>query len=85
MKHTKIGVFLQAGYKFNIDTTNTVPVGGQIDESKEAVDDGIFRVKGSFAIDTKSLVEISGVGVGLVGSTDGWYDFLNSGVYYTIK
>ncbi|NOU46904.1 MAG: hypothetical protein HOO86_07575 [Bacteroidales bacterium] len=85
MKNTKIGVFLQAGYKFNIDTTNIIPVGGQIDESKEAVDDRIFRVKGSFAIDTKSLFEINGVGVGLVGSADGWYDFLNSEVYYTIK
>jgi hypothetical protein len=85
MKHTKIGIFLQAGYKFNIDTTNIGDVGGQIDESKEAVDDGIFRVKGSFAVDTKSLFEISGVGVGLVGSADGWYDFLNSEVYYTVK
>lgn len=85
MKHTKIGIFLQAGYKFNIDTTNTSIVGGQIDDSKEAVDNSIFRAKGSFAIDTKSLFEINGVGVGIVGSTDGWYDFLNSEIYYTIK
>jgi len=85
LKHTKAGVFLQAGYKFNIDTANVNSLGGQLDESKEQVDDGIFRAKGNFAIDTKSLFEISGVGVGLVGSSDLWYDFLNSEIYYRIE
>lgn len=85
IKHTKIGVFLQAGYKFNIDSTGVNAVGGQVDESKEQLNSEIFRTKGSFAIDTKSLFELNGVGVGLVGSSDVWYDFLNSEVYYTIS
>lgn len=85
IKHTKIGVFLQAGYKFNIDSTGVNTVGGQIDESKERLNSEIFRTKGSFAIDTKSLFELNGVGVGLVGGADVWYDFLNSEVYYTIS
>jgi len=85
LKHTKVGIFLQTGYKINIDNIGIEPVGGQIDESKETVDKGILRTKGSFVVDTKSLFEINGVGVGLVGSTDGWYDFLNDEVYYSVK
>ncbi len=83
LKHTKAGIFLQAGYKFDIDKTN--PTGGQTDESKEQLDDGILRARANFAIDTKSLFEINGIGVGLVGSSDIWYDFLNSEIYYRIE
>jgi len=85
LKHTKAGIFLQAGYKFGNDTTNTDLQGGQADESMETIDDGIFRIKGSFAIDTKSLINISGVGVGLWGSADAWYDILNSEIYYRLE
>jgi hypothetical protein len=85
LKRTKFGIFIQGGYKFAVDTTGKQAVGGEIDQSKEKTDNAIFRVKGSFGIDTKSLFHFSGVGVGLVGSTDGWYDFLNSEIYYTIQ
>lgn len=85
IKHTKVGVFLQSGYKFALDKTGNDAIGGQTDESGEKPDNAIFRAKGSFAIDTKSLFELYGIGVGLVGSTDGWYDFLNKQVYYTIE
>ena len=43
------------------------------------------RGDGGFGIETKSLFHISGVGVGLVGNADGWYDFLNSQIYYTVQ
>jgi hypothetical protein len=85
IKCTKIGLFLQAGYKFNADTTGIKTVGGQIDESEESIADKILRAKGSFAIDTKSLFELNSVGVGLVCSADGWYDFLNDQFYYAVK
>lgn len=85
LKITKFGIFIQGGYKFAVDTTGKQAVGGEIDQSKEKTDNAIFRAKGSFGIDTKSLFHFSGVGVGLVGSTDGWYDFLNSEIYYTIQ
>jgi hypothetical protein len=85
LKRTKFGIFIQGGYKFAVDTTGKQAVGGEIDQSKEKTDNAIFRAKGSFGIDTKSLFHFSGVGVGLVGSTDGWYDFLNSEIYYTIQ
>lgn len=85
LKQTKTGIFLQAGYKFNTDTTRIQSIGGEIDESKETVGNGILRLKGSFAINTKSLFEISGVGVGVMGSTDGWYDVINNEIYYRIE
>lgn len=85
LKQTKLGLFIQAGYKFKNDSTGKLAVGGQVDQSEEKQDDAIARVKGSFGIDTKSIVNLSGVGVALVGSADGWYDFLNSEVYYTIE
>ena len=85
LKHTKAGIFLQAGYKFGNNNTNMDLEGGQADESMESVDDGIFRIKGSFAIDTKSLITISGVGVGLWGNADAWYDFLNNEIYYRLE
>jgi hypothetical protein len=84
VKKTKIGLFIQTGYKFNINPDATLE-GGQINESEETVDKAILRAKGSFAIDSKSLFEINGVGVGLVGTVDGWYDFLNSEIYYTLN
>jgi hypothetical protein len=57
----------------------------EIDQSKEKADNAIFRVKSSFGVDTKSLFKISGVGVGLIGNADVWYDFLNSQIYYTLQ
>lgn len=85
LKWTKFGVFLQGGYKFKLDTPGRVAIGGEIDESMEKKDHEIFRVKGSFGVDTKKLFEIGAVGVGLVGTADGWYDFLNSAIYYTVQ
>lgn len=85
LKHTKAGIFLQTGYKFGRDTTNLNLEGGQTDESLESADSGIFRLKGSIAIDTKSLIKISLLEVGLWGSADAWYDFLNSEIYYRIE
>lgn len=85
LKRTKFGLFLQSGYKFGIDSTGKSSVGGDIDESKESTDSGIFRAKAAFGIDTKSLFQLSGIGVGLVGTADGWYDFLNRQIYYSIQ
>ncbi|MBK6346491.1 MAG: hypothetical protein IPF68_11240 [Bacteroidales bacterium] len=85
LKHTKFGLFVQAGYKFGIDTTGITTIGGETDQSFEAPDHAILRTKGSFGIDTQSLFELSGVGVGISGNADGWYDFLNNRVYYSVQ
>jgi hypothetical protein len=85
LQHTKAAVFLQTGYKFSGDTTNVAAGSGQVDESKELEDSGIVRLKGSITINTKSLFMISGVGFGLWGSADAWYDILNNEVYYRLE
>ena len=85
LKSTKFGIFIQGGYKFGVDNTGATSVGGEKDESKEKADNAIFRAKSSFGINTKSLFELSGVGVGLVGNADAWYDFLNGQIYYTVQ
>ncbi|MCY1718877.1 hypothetical protein OU798_00895 [Prolixibacteraceae bacterium Z1-6] len=85
LKHTKAGIFVQAGYKFSRDTSIVESQGGQADESAEMEDDGILRLKGSFTIDTKSIFTISGVGIGIFGSANGWYDLLNNEVYYRLE
>lgn len=84
LKKTKFGLFFQGGYKFEVEKINRELKGGEVDQSKEKINNAIFRIKGSFGIDTKSLFHFSGVGVGFVGSTDGWYNFLNSEIYYSI-
>src|SRR6185295_13064227 len=52
LKATTIGVFLQAGYKFDIDSTGKPPVGGEINQSEERPDKFLARVKGSIDVDT---------------------------------
>lgn len=87
LKKTKFGIFLQAGYKFEIDTAGMSSLsGGSVDESNEEVNDPIFRAKASFAINTLKLVKLNnGMAVGVVGSADSWYNFLNSELFYRLK
>lgn len=86
VKRTKLGVFLQGGYKFVTDSTaHSNASGGDADESSESVNGGIFRAKCSIGIDTDALINISMLRVGLIGYADGWYDFLNRAVYYRLQ
>lgn len=83
IKKTKLGIFVQSGYKFGIDTTTVVALGGATDQSKERINHGLFRVKGSFGFETKSILNMQNIG--LVGNADLWYDILNTEIYYTIQ
>ncbi len=86
VKRTKLGVFLQGGYKFVTDSTaRSNAAGGAADESMESANGGIFRAKCSLGIDTDALINISLLRVGLIGYADGWYDFLNQAVYYRLQ
>lgn len=82
LRYTQIGFFLQGGYKFKIDSVAILASGGQKDQSLEKLNDYLVRAKGSFRIDTKKLLEISGLSIGLVGNFDGWYDIANGKVYH---
>jgi hypothetical protein len=85
LKHTRFGIFLQGGYKFSVDTTGKTSAGGEVDQSSEKPDKALFRAKGSLAIDTKSILKMSGVSVGLVGNADAWYDMMNKQTYYSVQ
>lgn len=85
LKYTKFGIYIQGGYKFKGDSTATQITGGSKDESGEKVNNALLRTKGSFSIDTKKVINVSGINVGLVGNADVWYDFVNSQVYHKIE
>lgn len=81
VKRTSFGIFVQAGYKINLDSSG---VGGEEIESEEKEDKGILRAKGTFKIDTDELVRVGGIRLGLVGSADGWADIANSAFYHRL-
>lgn len=85
IKKTNIGIFLQAGYKFNIDTAGSNDIGGEIDESLESIDKGILRAKGSAQVNTGQIINIAGFRIGIVGDADVWYDLINSAVYHKLQ
>ena len=84
LKHTQIGFFLQGGYKSLIDSANRpTDNGGKRDESKESLNNGLFRAKTIVTIDTKNFFQnASHSGVGLIGKGTYWFDFLNNAFYY---
>jgi hypothetical protein len=85
IRATKIGVFLQGGYKFGLDSAGRkLLIGGQVDQSLEKINNLLFRMKGSLAINSDALIVVSGVGVGLVGTADVWYDFVNHVFYNSL-
>lgn len=84
IKMTTIGAFLQVGYKQFIDSAANAK-GGQLDESEEQPGDFLARAKGSFDIDTKTLIKVSNLDVGIVGAADVWFDMVNGATYYRIE
>ena len=85
LKKTKLGIFIQGGYKFAIDSSGNAALGGETDQSSEKVHHAICRIRGSAGFDTPSIIHFSGAGIGLVGGADGWYDLLNSRWYYCLQ
>jgi len=85
LNKTKFGFFIQSGYKFDGDTTAIKQIGGEIDESMEAVNSAILRAKGNFGINTNSIFTLGPMGLGIVGHSDIWYDFLNGEIYYSLE
>lgn len=83
IKKTNFGIWLQAGYKFKVDST--LGTGGGKDESLEQPDKTIVRLRSSAGIDTKELITINGLKIGLVGQADVWYDVINGAVYHKIE
>lgn len=84
LRHMKLGVYLQAGYKFKLDTAALVATGGDKDESHESLNSNILRAKGSISVDSKTLATVGYLRFGLAGSADVWYDFMNGALYHKI-
>ncbi|HMV10879.1 MAG TPA: hypothetical protein PK325_03065 [Cyclobacteriaceae bacterium] len=85
-RQTKVGVFLQAGYKKAASDSTQMQEGGAADESEEKTDSGLFRVKLSagFSPTIYFNKQTKEYGFSLIGNGNIWYDFLNSAVYYKI-
>ncbi len=85
-KATTIGVFMQAGNKFMIDNTQPVAgLGGNVDQSKEEMNKPILRAKGRVGIQKFYRNAQTGRGIGLIGTSNTWYDFLNKEIYYRVE
>lgn len=85
LKNTKIGFFIQTGYKFDLDGSNQLLLGGEADESGELVDSGILRLKGNSRFEIQKLFSIGNYKLGLIGDTTLWYDIANSEIYYRLN
>jgi hypothetical protein len=87
LKLTQVGIFLQAGYKSKLDTVNAVNItGGKVDESEEAINNGVLRSKVNLSIDTQNFfTDTDKPGLGLIGKATWWYDFLNNTTYYRLE
>ena len=84
-KFTKLGIFIQTGYKSKLDSINTTGIkGGKLDESAEKPNHFFCRSKFDFSIDTKNFFKTNQVGMGLVGKMNYWIDFVNGNIYYKI-
>lgn len=85
MKKTQFGFFLQGGYKFNSDAATAPMQGGNVDESQEIVNSGIFRMKGDVRFDTRNLIKKKTYGFGFLGDATLWYDLLHDAFYYRLE
>jgi hypothetical protein len=81
-KYITTAAYMQGGYKFKIDSTQGV--GGGADESAEPVNDALLRLKGYFAADSRTLITLDGIRVGVAGKATVWFDLLNSETYYRL-
>jgi hypothetical protein len=85
IRQTKVGIFLQGGYKFSVNDT-LKNLGGAADESKEKTDENLFRAKFIFSFSPVIYFDKEKqFGFSLIGNSMTWYDFINNKVYYKIE
>ena len=89
LRETKLGVFVQGGYKFDTsaETDTIININsGDIDQSEEDNDSGLFRFKLSTGFSPKIYIqEENDIGFSLIGNGDAWYDLLNNEIYYHLE
>jgi hypothetical protein len=86
LKSARAGVFLQAGYKFNRDTTST-DAGSDpaqpVDDSEELAEDGLLRIKAS--IRWNPTINLPESNMTLQTAADAWYDLAHGEPYYRVE
>lgn len=82
---SKIGVFLQAGYKLENDSDPELLEGGAIDESEESADSEIARLKIDSGTDLIRFEYSGGKTIALVPRARLWYDIANDEVYHKLE
>jgi hypothetical protein len=89
----KIGVFLQAGYKFDANEEGEPETGGAQDQSAEEEDSSILRLKGRAGTQLCLLGQRKGClhelandkwGISFILDAAGWYDIANEKTYHSI-
>ena len=85
VRRTKVGLFLQSGYKFasDEDVTAAGDAGGDADESEEEPEHALLRLKGSVKLDPRVMFSDT-KGASLIGRADAWWDIANSELYYRV-
>lgn len=79
---TKIGAFIQAGYKFESDSTQVEAEGGASDQSNEDPDSELFRIKLDAGTELLSYKISSKYSISLVPRARIWFDLANSETYH---
>lgn len=86
VRQSKFGVFLQAGYKFDLSDSSVKRTGGAMDQSAEKPNENILRVKSVFGISPKFYFDKDEeFGLSIIATGTVWYDFLNSEIYYNLE
>lgn len=82
---SKIGIFLQAGYKFENDSNPEPEEGGANDESQELADSEIARVKIDAGTELLRFKYWGEKSIALVPRARFWYDIANDKVYHKLE
>lgn len=89
----KVGIFAQAGYKFDATEEGELETGGAQDQSAEEEDSSILRLKGRAGTQLCVLgegkcwhkISDDNWGVNIILDASGWYDLNNSEVYHSLE
>jgi len=83
LKKSKVGIFLQSGYKFRIASNDTQEDADNLIE--ENGNDALFRLKGIFGFNPGVIFSGNGqTGISILGHITGWWDIIDKKEYYRI-
>ncbi len=87
LKKSKIGIFLQGGYKVKVDSMESINNEkeiGNTDQGKEDPNSTLARIKATAVFNPQIMIG-SDFGLGAIGAANTWFDLINSEFYYRIE